>query len=66
MPLECDMEGSMPFQYYSADGNKLYGSVMPIQILSMEETDSEELKLLKENLQEDDNPIVLIAETKPL
>ena len=66
MPLECDMEGSMPFQYYSADGNKLYGSVMPIQILSMEETDSEVLKQLKENLQEDDNPIVLIAETKPL
>ena len=66
MPLECAMEGSMPFQYYSADGNKLYGSVMPVQILSMEETDSEVLKQLKENLQEDDNPIVLIAETKPL
>lgn len=66
IPLDYDMDGSMMFQYYSADGNKLYGSVMPTQVLSMEDTDSEVLKVLKENLLEDDNPILVIAETKPL
>ena len=65
-PLDYDLEGGIPFMFHSSDKNKLYGSVMPERILSMDDADNEVLKQLKENLREDDNPILVIAESKPL
>ena len=64
-PLDYDIDGSMPFLHISGDGDKLYGYVMPERLLSSE-SDSEMLKQLKEGLLEDDNPILVIATTKPL
>lgn len=64
-PLDYDIDGSMPFLHVSGDGDKLYGYVMPGRILSSE-SDNEILKQLKEGLLEDDNPILVIATTKPL
>ena len=64
-PLDYDIDGSMPFLHISGDGDKLYGYVMPERLLSSE-LDSEILKQLKEGLLEDDNPILVIATTKPL
>jgi len=64
-PLDYDIDGSMPFRHISGDGDKLYGYVMPERLLSSE-SDSEMLKQLKEGLLEDDNPILVIATTKPL
>lgn len=64
-PLDYDIDGSMPFLHISGDGDKLYGYVMPERLLSSE-SDSEILKQLKEGLLEDDNPILVIATTKPL
>lgn len=65
-PLDYDLEGGIPFMFHSSDKNKLYGSIMPERILSMDDADNEVLKQLKENLREDDNPILVIAESKPL
>ena len=64
-PLDYDIDGSIPFLHISGDGDKLYGYVMPERLLSSE-SDSEILKQLKEGLLEDDNPILVIATTKPL
>ena len=64
-PLDYDIDGSMPFRHISGEGDKLYGYVMPERVLSYE-SDSEILKQLKEGLLEDDNPILVIATTKPL
>ena len=64
-PLDYDIDGSMPFLHISGDGDKLYGYVMPERLLSSE-SDSEILKQLKEGLLEDNNPILVIATTKPL
>lgn len=61
-----EMKGIIPTQFYSSEGNKLYGSVMPDKVLSIDDMDNDALKQLKEGLQEDDNPIVVIVETKKL
>ena len=60
------MKSIVPTQFYSSEENKFYGSVMPDKVLSIDDTDNEALKELKEGLQEDDNPIVIVVETKPL
>ena len=65
-PLDYDLEGGIPFMFHSSDKNKLYGSIMPERILSMDDAGNEVLKQLKQNLREDDNPILVIAESKPL
>lgn len=61
-----EMKGIVPTQFYSSEGNKFYGSVMPDKVLSIDDADNETLKQLKNSLQEDDNPIVIVVETKPL
>ena len=65
-PLYKEMKSIVPTQFYSSEENKFYGSVMPDKVLSIDDTDNEALKELKEGLQEDDNPIVIVVETKPL
>ena len=59
-PLENDIDGIVPFAPYASDNKNIYGVIESYQLTE----GNENVSKLIGNINEDDNPIIVIAETK--
>lgn len=64
-PIENDIDGVVPFAPYAASQSKIYGVIESYQLAASELTNSKVATILAD-IEEDDNPIIVIADTKKI
>lgn len=64
-PIENDIDGVVPFAPYVASQSKIYGVIESYQLAASELTNSKVATILAD-IEEDDNPIIVIADTKKI
>lgn len=64
-PIENDIDGVVPFAPYAAYQSKIYGVIESYQLAASEPTNSKVATFLAD-IEEDDNPIIVMAETKKI
>lgn len=64
-PIENDIDGVVPFAPYAAYQSRIYGVIESYQLAASEPTNSKVATFLAD-IEEDDNPIIVMAETKKI